>query len=217
MGGRFSRRRKVKQHQFTNAGAAGAFTTASLGESLLGSYTAGLDEHDIALQFEGGTVLKRFWIQGSLIDKPLFIDILSYLAAPELITCTEICAVWYQCADTAHLWDALDGIVGLGDISMGRWDYRCRHHRMRLTREEKRRHRAHMAGMEMVEEREKRFRGNSNGEITKIKKNAEIAGGVVKKKMFGCVVKQPSSLHVPKEKWIEVSEDQKKGDRSVSV
>jgi hypothetical protein len=198
MGGTLSSRaRRRKQTKSISApGGAASFTQQSLSESLLGSYVDGLDKEQIFLQFDGGTQLKRFWVCSSLIDKPLFVNMLSYCAAAELITCTEINKVWFDCADTAWLWDALDGIKGLGEISMGRYDYRCRHHRMRLTREEKRRHRARIAGMELDENREKRYRDQIGPKSDTVEKMKQTATKIVRRgsnKALSCVTAKRST------------------------
>ena len=192
MGSSLSRRRRhQKQRSISEGSAAAAFRQESLGDSLLGAYSKGLGEEEIALQFEGGKELKRFWLCKQLVDKPLFVNILSYLAAPELMTATEINRVWFDCADTVWLWDQLDGIVGLEDVSMGRYDYRCRHHRMKLTREEKRRHRNHIAGSEIEEHREHMYRGEKSSTTLK-KETVDKAKKMVnqgKEKAFSCVTK----------------------------
>ena len=99
MGSSLSRRRRhKKQRSISEGSAAAAFRQESLGDSLLGAYSKGLGEEEIALQFEGGKELKRFWLCKQLVDKPLFVNILSYLGAPELMTATEINRVWFDCA-----------------------------------------------------------------------------------------------------------------------
>ena len=185
------RRRRRKSNNSTStvvAGGGSAFVAPqSLNQALLSTYKQGLDQQEIALQFDSptGKQLQRFWICKALVDKPIFIDILSYLRGPELMTSTEICRTWYDCANESWLWDAVDGIYGMGDVSMGRYDYRCRHHRMRLTREEKRRHRARIAGMEIAEHREKMYKGDArNVEVAKKKAMAIVKSG--KLKAFGC-------------------------------
>jgi hypothetical protein len=202
MGGRWSQRKKGNNRNISVAGGGAAFTQpSSLKDSLLSKYKQGLDPEEVDLQFEGGSQLKRFWICKSLVEKDIFVNIFSYLCGRELMTCIEINKTWFYCADTAWLWDAVDGIYGMGDVSMGRYDYRCRHHRMRLTREEKRRHRAHIAGMEFEEEKEKRYCGDKKilikkEIVDKTKRGAIIIAKRGKKKALSCVVNMKRSVSI---------------------
>jgi len=180
MGGRWSRRKTSNTPVISGGGSI--FAPRSLNEALLHTYKQNLNTQELHLQFSSnGKALKRFWLCNSLVDKEIFLHILSYMRGPELMTCTEINKVWFDCAATNWLWDAVDGIYGMEDVSMGRYDYRCRHLRMRLTREEKRRHRARIAGMEIEEHREKTYTDS------KVFVKQETVNQA-KKKAFGCVV-----------------------------
>lgn len=170
MGSHISKRRRnasAGQSEINRQGATETIASMScarnLQEALLDSYAASLCPEDLVLQFgedqgqRGRRALQRLYIQGVLIDRVLLENAFNFLDARSLMRTIEVSKTFFQIADTPWLWDALDGL-GYIEHSMGRYDFRCRHHRMRLTQKEKQSHLSYISEMEKEEHLEKKYR-----------------------------------------------------------